>query len=96
MKLISTMIKYTKQKIIDRVPSFSLLETLIQKECFFMLHLDLQGVTEGDTDPKNRFISFKVTTSNQGIAPGSSWLGGAFLKDYKNVCKIKMREMKTK
>ena len=31
----------------------------------------------------------------QGIAPESSWLGGAFLKDYKNICKINMREMKT-
>ena len=70
----------------------------------FLLHLGLEGVTEVDTDPKERFVSFKVTTSNesslfvplQGIAPESSWLGGAFLKDYKNICKIKMREMKTK
>ena len=50
------------------------------------------------------FVSFKVTTSNesslfvslQGIAPENSWIGGAFLKDYKLICKIKMREMKTK
>ena len=70
----------------------------------FLLHLDLEGITEVDTDPKGRFVSFKVTTSNesslfvplQGIAPESSWLGGAFLKDYKIICKIKMREMKTK
>ena len=70
----------------------------------FLLHLGLEGVTEVDTDPKERFISFKVTTSNevslfvplQGIAPESSWLGGAFLKYYKKICKIKMREMKTK
>ena len=70
----------------------------------FLLHLGLEGVTEVDTDPKERFVSFKVTTSNEGslfvplqsIAPESSWLGGAFLKDYKNICKIKMREMKTK
>ena len=47
---------------------------------------------------------FKVTPSNEsylfvplnGIAPENSWLGRAFLKDYKNICKIKMREMKTK
>ena len=83
------MIKYTIQEIIDWVPSFSLLEIVIQKV---------------DIDPKERFASFKVTTSNesslfvplQGIAPESSWLGGAFLKDYKIICKIKMREMKTK
>ena len=70
----------------------------------FLLHLGLEGVTEVDTDPKERFISFKVTTSNevslfvplQGIAPESSWLGGAFLKYYKKIWKIKMREMKTK
>ena len=70
----------------------------------FLLHLGLEGITEVDTDPKERFVSFKVTTSNesslfvplQSIAPESSWLGGAFLKDYKIICKIKMREMKTK
>ena len=66
--------------------------------------LFLEGVTEVDTDPKQRFLSFKVTTSNEGslfvpiqsISSESSWLGGAFLKDYKNICKIKMKEMKTK
>ena len=70
----------------------------------FLLHLGLESVTEVDTDPKERFVSFKVTTSNgsslfvplQSIAPESSWLGGAFFTDYKNICKIKMREMKTK
>ena len=70
----------------------------------FLLHLGLEGITEVDTDPKERFVSFKVTTSNesslfvplQGIAPESSWLEGAFFKDCQNICKIKMREMKTK
>ena len=69
----------------------------------FLLHLDLEGITEVDTDPKGWFVSFKVTPSMkvlfvplQGIAPENSWLGGAFLKDYKIICKIKMREMKTK
>ena len=69
-----------------------------------MLFLSLEAVTEVGTDPKERFVSFKVTTSNksslfvpvQGIAPESSWLGGAFQKDYEIICKIKMREMKTK
>ena len=70
----------------------------------FLLYMDLGGVTEVDTDPKGRVVSFKFTPSNesfmivplQSIAPGSSWLGGAFLKGYKIICKIKMREMKTK
>ena len=69
-----------------------------------MLQLDPEGMIEVDTDPKGRFVSFKVTTSNesslfvpfQGIAPENSWLGGIFLKDYEIICKIKMREMKTK
>ena len=70
----------------------------------FLLHLGLESVTEVDTDPKESFVSFKVTISNesslfvplQGVAPESSWLGWSFLKDYKNIFKIKMREMKTK
>ena len=69
-----------------------------------MLHLSLEGVTKVDTNPKGRFVFFKVTTSNvsslfvplQGIAPESSWLVDAFLKNYKIICKTKMREMKTK
>ena len=69
-----------------------------------MLLLGLEGITEVDTDPEGRFVSFKVTTSNgsslfvslHGIATENSWLGGTFLKDYKIICKIKMREMKTK
>ena len=31
----------------------------------FVLHLGLEGVTEVDTDPKVRFVSFKVTISNE-------------------------------
>ena len=72
------------------------------KGILFLLHLSLEGVTEVDTDPKGRFVSFKVTTSNesslfvplQGITPEKGWLGGAFLKDCKIICKIIMREMK--
>ena len=56
-----------------------------------MVHLGLEGITEVDTDPEGRFVSFRVTTFNesslfvplQGIAPENSRLGGAFLKDYK-------------
>ena len=71
----------------------------------FLLDLGLEGVTEVETDPKEMFVSFQITTTYnqsslfvplQGIAPEDSWLGGAFLKDYKNICKIKMREIKTK
>ena len=69
----------------------------------FLIHLDLEGITEVDTDSKGRFVSFKFTSSIdsslfvplKGIAPENSWLGeGAFLNDYKIIYKIKMREMK--
>ena len=97
------MIKYTIKEKIYWAPSFSLLEIAIQKECFLCFIWVLK-VSEVDTDPERRFVSFKVTTSNesslfvalQGIAPENSWLAGAFLKDYKIIRKIKMREMKTK
>ena len=70
----------------------------------FLLHLGVEGITEVDTDTKERFVSFKGTPSNdsslfvlrQGITLENSWLGGAFLKDYKIICKIKMRKMKRK
>ena len=59
---------------------------------FFLLHLGLEGITEVDTDPKGRFVSFKVTTSNesslfvpfQGIAPENSWLGERFFEGLQN------------
>ena len=61
------------------------------KGMLFLLDLGLEGVTEVDTDPKERIVSFKVTPSNesfllvplQGIAPENSWL---VLKDYKKIC----------
>ena len=34
------------------------------KGLLFLLHLGLEGVTEVDTDPKETFVSFKVTPSN--------------------------------
>ena len=88
MKLISTMTKYTIQEIIDCAPFFSLLEIAIQKECFLCFIWVLK-VSEVDTDPERRFVSFKVTTSNksslfvalQGIASENSWLAGAFFND---------------
>ena len=70
----------------------------------FVLHLGLEGITGVDTDPEGRIASFKFTSSDesplfaplQGIAPENSWLGSAFLKDFKIIYKIKMREIKTK
>ena len=58
----------------------------------FVLHLGLKGITEVDTDPERRIVSFKVTTSNesslfmplQGIAPENGWLGGAFFEGLQN------------
>ena len=58
-----------------------------------LLHLDLEGIIEVETDPKGVFVSFKVSSSNdrvlcvytpsEYIALGDSWLGGVLLKDYK-------------
>ena len=87
------MIKYTIQEIIFPI-LFSPGDTHTIG-MVFLLHLGLEGVTEVNTDPKERFVSFKVTTSNdaslfvllQSIAPESSWLGGAFLKYYKKYAK---------
>ena len=89
------MIKYTIQEII--FPIFFSSGDTHTKGMLFLLHLGLEGVTEVDTDPKERFVSFKVTTTNEGslfvllqsIAPESRWLGGAFLKCYKKICKIR-------
>ena len=96
------MIKYTIQEIIDWAPSFSFLEIVIQKECF-LCFIWVLNVSEVDTDPERTFVSSTVTTSNesflfvplQGIARDNSWLGSTFLKDYKIICKTKMREIKT-
>ena len=85
------MIQYSIKEIIDWVPSFSLLEIVTQKECFFCFIWVLK-VPEVDTDPKGRFLSFKVTLSNenyllvplQGIAPENSWLGALFWRTTQN------------
>ena len=37
------------------------------KGLLVMLHLDLESVTEVDTDPKGRFLSFKVTPTNDRV-----------------------------
>ena len=74
------------------------------KGLLVLLHLGLEGVTEVDTDPKGRFVSFKVTPSNDrvlcvyflDIATGNIYPEGVSLKDHKIIWKIKMREMETK
>ena len=71
------------------------------KGLLVILHPGLQCITEVDTDPKRAFFSFTVTPLPlfmplQGIAPGSSWLWGVCLKDYKIKWTIKMMEMNTK
>ena len=65
------------------------------KGMLFVLYLGLEGITEVDTNPEGRSVSFKVSTSNEsslfvprrGIAPENSWLASTFLKDYKIICK---------
>ena len=66
--------------VIGWVPSFFLLEIVT---LLVLLHLGLEVVTEADTDPKEKFLSSKVTLSLslmtefsafmplQGIAPGN-------------------------
>ena len=70
-----------------------------------LLHLGFEGVTEIDTDPKGRLVSFKVTHSNDKVlcvyAPSGDSTKGQLaravsLKDYKIMSNIKMKEMKTK
>ena len=46
--------------VIGWVPSFFLLEIVT---LLVLLHLGLEGVTEADTDPKEKFLSSKVTLS---------------------------------
>ena len=67
-----------------------------------LLHLGLEGVTEVDTNPKGRFVSFKVTPSNDRVlcvyaldkAPGNSCLEGVYLKNYKIIWKKKSGNQK--
>ena len=75
-------------------PSFSLLEIFTQKDCFFCFIWVLK-VSEVDTDPKGKFVSSKVTPSNesfllvpfQSIAPENNWLGSLFLRTTKSYAK---------
>ena len=69
------------------------------------LHPSLEGVTEVDTDPKEKFVSSKVILSNNRVlrfcAPSRhntrEQLGrGRFFERYKIISKISVREMETK
>ena len=102
LKLISSMIKYTIQEIIDWAPSFSLLEIALQKECFLCFIWVLK-LLEVDTDPERRFVSFNVTTPNgsslflslRGIAP-EQLARARFSEGLQNYMQIKMKDLKTK
>ena len=74
-----------------------------QKECFFCfiwflkVSLRVTMIQKRGLYPSRLLPLMRVLfVPLQGIAPESSWLGGAFFKDYKNICNLKMREMKTK
>ena len=77
------------------------------KESLVLLHQDLEGISEVDTDPKRGFVSFKVIPvlliielsvfiPLQGIEPGNSWLEGVSLKEYKIIWKIKKKRNEKK
>ena len=69
----------------------------------FLLHLGLEGVTEVDTDPKERFVSFQVTTSNESSACAPSGYStreqqarGHFFEGLQKYMQDKNEGMKTK
>ena len=75
------------------------------KRLVVLLHPDLEGVTEVDTDPKRRFLLFRFTTSNDRVicvyAPSGhntreELANGHFFEGYKIIRKIIGRQMKTK
>ena len=63
IKLISTMIKHTKKKKLIG-PIFFFPGDSHTKGMLFPVHLGLESITKVDTDPKGRFVSFKVTPSD--------------------------------
>ena len=74
------------------------------KELLTLLHLSLEGVTEVDTDAKRRFVSSKVTPSNDRVPCVYVPSGHSSreqldrvisLKEYKIIWEIKRREMRT-
>ena len=70
-----------------------------------LLHQGLEGITEVETDPKRRFMSFKGTLSNDRVLriyPSSAYstreyvARGRFFEGLQYYMEIKLREMKTK
>ena len=63
------------------------------------LHTGLEGVTDVDTDPKGRFVSFKVTLFNNRVlcvcTSREQLVKDVSLKYYKIIWKIKVRRKKT-
>ena len=95
------MIKYTIHEIIDWVSSFSLLEILIPKKCFFFfirvlkVSLRLTLIQKRGLYPiRLLHLTRPLFVPFQGIAPESSWLGSAFSKDYKNMCQKNKKNKK--
>ena len=81
------MIKYIIHEIIDWVPSFSLLDVLIQKECFFCFIWVLKVSLRLTLIQKRCLYRLRLLplirdlfVPLQGIAPESSWLRGAFFE----------------
>ena len=80
----------------------------MKKSLLNLLHPDLEGVTEVDTNPKQRFVSFKVTRLMtevfvfihlQSIIPGNSWLVGGkdiFIEGLQNCMENKSEGNKSK
>ena len=62
------MIKHTIREIIDWVPIFFSPGDSHTKGMLYLLPLGLEGITEVATNPKRRFVSFKVTPSNDRVA----------------------------
>ena len=88
-------------RIIGWVLLFSLLEIVTQKNCLSCFI----WVWKVGTNPKERFVSFKVTPSNDRVlcvyAPSGYSIReqlakGHFFEGLQNYMEIKIREMKTK
>ena len=58
-------IHHIRNNCLDTI--FFSLEDSHTKGLLVLLHLGLEGVTEVDTDPKGRIVSFKVTPSNDSV-----------------------------
>ena len=96
------MIKYTIQEITDWVLSFSVLEILKQTGCFFYFIWVLKVSPRLTLIQKSGLCPLRLLPLMRVLCLGlfrvtrEQLSNGAFLKDHKYICKIKMKEMKTK